>query len=91
MLSEFTRIPYPSKVFENVKVIFPFHTSRRVVKDGNEKILYQLKNYKISKVEISIEPDKYVMIVIPSMQVDLQRIPRSMAVILYTHSVKDIC
>lgn len=73
-LSPFAKIPYPSDDFKNLKVIFPYYTSKRLAKEGNEKILYQFKKYKISKEEISSQPDKYVMIVRPSMQKDLERI-----------------
>jgi ribonuclease J len=73
-MSEFAKIPYPSDDFKNLKVIFPYYTSKRLVKEGNEKILYQFKKHKISKEEISSQPDKYVMIVRPSMQKDLERI-----------------
>lgn len=73
-LSPFAKIPYPSDDFKNLKVIFPYYTSKRLAKEGNEKILYQFKNFKISKEEISSQPDKYVMIVRPSMQKDLERI-----------------
>ena len=73
-LSKFASIPYPSENFENLKVMFPFYTSRRLKKEGNEKILYQFKKYKITKGEISNQSDKIVMIVRPSMQKDLEKI-----------------
>lgn len=73
-LSPFAKIPYPSDDFKNVKVIFPYYTSKRLAKEGNEKILYQFKKFKISKEEIGDHPDKYVMIVRPSMRKDLERI-----------------
>jgi ribonuclease J len=73
-LSSFAKIPCPSEKFKNLKVIFPYYTSKRLAKEGNEKILYQFKNFKISKEEISSQPDKYVIIVRPSMQKDLERI-----------------
>ncbi|MDD4697640.1 MAG: MBL fold metallo-hydrolase [Fermentimonas sp.] len=73
-LSEFAKIPFPSKEFEKLKVMFPYYTSRRLKNEGNEKILYQFKNYKITKEEISEQSDKIVMIVRPSMQKDLENI-----------------
>ena len=73
-LSEFAKIPYPSKDFENIKVMFPYYTSRRLKIEGNERILYQFKEYKITKEEISQQSDKIVMIVRPSMQKDLEHI-----------------
>lgn len=73
-LSPFAKIPYPSDNFKNLMVIFPYYTSKRLAKEGNKNILYQFKNFKISKKEISNQPDKYVMIVRPSMQKDLENI-----------------
>ena len=73
-LSKFANLPFPSKQFENVKVIFPYYTSRRLKNGGNEEILYQLKNYKITKEEISTQSKNIVMIVRPSMQKDLEHI-----------------
>jgi ribonuclease J len=73
-LSTFAKIPFPSDDFKSLKVIYPYYTSKRLAKEGNEKILYQFKKYKISKEEISNNPDKYVMIIRPSMQKDLERI-----------------
>ena len=74
IISEFAKTPYASVSFKNLKVIYPFYTSKRLAKEGNEKILYQFKKFKISKEEISSQPDKYVLIVRPSMQKDLERI-----------------
>ena len=73
-LSEFGQIPHPSKNYKNLKVIYPRYTSNRLAKEGNERILYQFKNFKISKDEIHSHPDKYVMIIRPSMKTDLERI-----------------
>ncbi len=73
-LSKYAGIPYPSENFDNLKVMFPYFTSRRLKNEGNEKILYEFKKFKITKEEISIQSDKIVMIVRPSMQKDLEKI-----------------
>jgi ribonuclease J len=73
-LSKYASIPYPSEDFKNLKVMFPFYTSRRLKNEGHEKILYQFKKYKITKEEISNQSEKIVMIVRPSMQKDLEKI-----------------
>ena len=75
-LSKYAGIPYPSENFENLKVMFPFFTSRRLKNEGNEKILYEFNKFKITKEEISNQSEKIVMIVRPSMQKDLERINR---------------
>ncbi|MDO9155019.1 MAG: MBL fold metallo-hydrolase [Paludibacter sp.] len=73
-LSDFAKIPYPSKEFENLKVMFPYYTSRRLKNEGNKTILYQFKDYKITKEEIGNQAEKIVMLVRPSMQKDLEKI-----------------
>ena len=73
-LSRFAKIPYPSKEYENLKVMFPYYTSRRLKNEGNKTILYQFKEYKITKEEIGNQADKIVMIIRPSMQKDLENI-----------------
>jgi len=73
-LSKYAGIPYPSENFENLKVMFPFFTSRRLKNEGNEKILYEFKKFKITKEEISNQSEKIVMTVRPSMQKDLENI-----------------
>ncbi len=73
-LSEYAGIPNPSENFENLKVMFPYFTSRRLKNEGNEKVLYQFKKFKITKEEISNQSENIVMIVRPSMQKDLEKI-----------------
>jgi len=73
-LSKYAGIPYPSDDFENLKVMFPFFTSRRLANEGNEKILYEFTKFKIKKEEIGNQSENIVMIVRPSMQKDLDKI-----------------
>ena len=73
-LSRFAKIPYPSKEFENLKVMFAHYTDKRLTKEGNDKILFEFKHYKITKEEIGNQADKIVMLVRPSMQKDLENI-----------------
>ena len=73
-LSKYAGIPYPSDDFENLKVMFPKYTSDRLSREGNEKILYQFTKFKITKEEINNQSEKVVMIVRPSMQIDLDRV-----------------
>jgi len=73
-LSKFANLPFPSKDFSNLYVMFPFFLSRKLSNAGNEEILYQFKNYKITKKEISKKYSETVMIVRPSLQKDLSHI-----------------
>ncbi|MEA3295563.1 MAG: MBL fold metallo-hydrolase RNA specificity domain-containing protein, partial [Patescibacteria group bacterium] len=73
-LSKYAKIQYPSNSFKNLKVMFPFFTSHRLRNEGNEKILYQFKKFKITKEEISKQSNDIVMLVRPSMKDDLKLI-----------------
>ena len=70
-LSKFGTIPYPSMSFPEIKVFFPYRLSRIISNQGNQQLLYQFKNYKITKEQIDDQYDKIVMIVRPSMLKDL--------------------
>lgn len=73
-LSTYARIPFPSDNFKNLKVFFPYYLSKRLSNQGMEKILYQFKQFMVKKEEISVNPEKYVMLVRPSMKKDLEYI-----------------
>ena len=73
-LSRFALIPNPSKKFENLKVMFAHLTDRRLTREGNDKILFEFKQNKITKEEIGNQADKIVMLIRPSMQIDLEKI-----------------
>lgn len=73
-LSNFASLPYPSKDFDDIKVIFPYFLCQRLVKENNEKLLYQFRHHKITKKEISLNQHNIVMIVRPSMKFELERI-----------------
>jgi ribonuclease J len=73
-LSKYAGIPYPTENFKNLKVMFPYFTSRRLKNEGNEKVLYEFKKFKITKEEITNHAEKIVMTVRPSMQKDLENI-----------------
>ena len=73
-LSKYAGIPYPSEDFGNLKVMFPYKMSNKLTNEGNEKILYQFKKFKITKEEISNQAENIVMLVRPSMKKDLDYI-----------------
>ncbi|MFW5721291.1 MAG: MBL fold metallo-hydrolase [Bacteroidota bacterium] len=73
-LSRFAKLPYPSADYKNLRVIFPYYTSKRLTNEGNKHILFQFKDYKITKEQVAQYPEDIVMIVRPSMQKDLDHI-----------------
>ncbi len=73
-LSKFAKIPFPSIGFRNLKVMFPYYICQKLMKEGNEDVFLQFKQYKITKEEISKQSDKIVMFVRPSMQKHIENI-----------------
>jgi ribonuclease J len=74
VLSEHAGIPYPSKEFRNIRVMFPWHLSNRLARSGNKDVLYQFTGMKITRAEIGENPAKFVLIVRPSLLTDLKKI-----------------
>lgn len=74
VLSAYASIPFPSSNFPEVRVYYPYFLSRRISNEGNVEILYQFKDYKITKGEIDENYDKIVMLVRPSVQKDLEKL-----------------
>ncbi|MCF7859939.1 MAG: MBL fold metallo-hydrolase [Candidatus Cloacimonetes bacterium] len=73
-LSKFAKLPYPSNSFSNIRVMYPYYSCKKLKDDGNEKVFYQFKKYRITKEDISKQSDKIVMLVRPSMKKDLEHI-----------------
>lgn len=74
-LSKHAAIPFPSKNFDEVKVIFPYFLCKRLAGENNEKLLYQFQKFKITKEQISSNKSNIVLLVRPSMKIDLDHIP----------------
>ena len=70
-LSAYGRLPFPSKDFPEIRVFFPFRLARMISSKGKRELLYQFKDYKITKDQISDQADQIVMTIRPSMQSDL--------------------
>lgn len=73
-LSKFGILPFPSDDFKNVKVIFTTYVTRKLTREGNEKYFYQFRYNKISKEEIDKQAANIVIVVRPSMMIDLDLI-----------------
>lgn len=71
IISVYGDVPHPDKNNPNIKVIFPYRLSRKMVKEEHGQLLYDFKSYKITKPEIDANPGKYVLFVRPSMKLDL--------------------
>ena len=74
ILSRFARIPFPSEKFKDMKVLFASYLCRKLKDDGREKQFYQFKRFKITKEEISNQPDAFVMTVRPALKAELEHI-----------------
>lgn len=73
-ISGLAKIPYPSRSYKNIRVYFSQRICNRYA-DMNEKDrLYRFKNYKISRDEIGAHPDRFVMVVKPSMLTEVSKL-----------------
>jgi len=73
-LKKHPRIPYPSRRWPDLKVLFTKKQCDRLVEQDNKEIMYKFKNSKITKEEISEHPEKVCLLVRPSIKADLDRI-----------------
>lgn len=73
-LSAFARLPSPLKGFSNLKVLFPYRLTTSLFNRGYGRIASKFSKHKISKDEISENPSNYVVLVRPSMMIDLEKI-----------------
>jgi ribonuclease J len=74
ILNGLAKIPDPLSGFDKVKVFYPYYLTDRLSRGNKEKLLYRFKPYKISKAEISANPGNFIMMVRPTMILDLSHI-----------------
>jgi len=74
--ARFAAIHHPSDSFKNIKVLFPYFLTSRMISAHHEELIYPLKEHKIVRAEIESNPGNFVMCIRPSMQFELERMPR---------------
>lgn len=74
VLSGLAKIPDPLNGFNKIKVFYPYYLTDRLAKENKEKLLYRFRPYKISREEISANPGNFIMMVRPTMMLDLSHI-----------------
>lgn len=72
-LSKYAGTPYPSKSY-GIKVIFTKYICDRLRRQNDKKLMYEFQPHKVTTKEISKSPNKYAMLVRPSMKIDLKNI-----------------
>ena len=73
-LKEFARLPYPSADFENIRVFFPWYLCKQIKEKNRQELMYRFKQYKITKEEIARNRQQIMLLVRPSMLLDLKKI-----------------
>ncbi|MDP2854511.1 MAG: MBL fold metallo-hydrolase [Smithellaceae bacterium] len=73
-LSYFATLPSPLKGFSNLKVLYPYRLTTSLFKRGYGAMAIKFSKHKISKDYISEDPSNYVVLVRPSMIIDLEKI-----------------
>jgi len=74
VLNGLAKIPDPLNGFNKIKVFYPYYLTDRLAKENKEKLLYRFRPYKISREEISANPGNFIMMVRPTMTLDLSHI-----------------
>jgi len=75
-LSEFAGLPYPGEDFPEIRVFFPYFLSKQFNSPKKQHFLFEFKNYKITKEQISEMSGKVVMLVRDSMLTDIKHIDK---------------
>lgn len=83
-LSDFAKLPTPLKGFPNLKVLFPYRLTTNLFNRGCGKMARKFSKHKISKDEISENPSNFVVLVRPSMMIDLEKINANDGNLIYS-------
>jgi ribonuclease J len=83
-LSEFSKLPTPLKGFSNLRVFYPEYLLQKFIKLGHNLLIEKYSKASISISEISNKPSSYVMLVRPSMKIDLEKINFMCGNLLYS-------
>jgi ribonuclease J len=83
-LSDFARLPSPLKGFSNLKVLFPYRLTTNLFNRGYGKMASKFSKHKTSKGEITENPSNYVVLVRPSMIIDLEKIIADNSNLIYS-------
>ncbi len=83
-LARFSRLPTPLKGFQNIKVLYPYRYTTKLFKRGFGDRAYRFTSHKIQKTEISANPSRYVLLVRPSMDIDINKIETTHGNLIYS-------
>jgi ribonuclease J len=83
-LSEFSKLPTPLNGFSNLRVFYPEYLLQKLIKLGNNSLIEKYSKASIRISEISNKPSGYVMLVRPSMKIDLEKINLMYGNLLYS-------
>jgi ribonuclease J len=73
-MSAYATIPFASKSFPEIKVMYPYYLSKMIADKMGKEFLYQFQPFKITKQEIAKRRNEIVFLIRPSMKLDIDRI-----------------
>jgi len=83
-LSDFAALPSPQRKYPDIKVLFPYRLTTSLFRRGYGKMARKFSKYKIKRDEIIKNPSDHVVIVRPSMRIDLEKIIASKGNLVYS-------
>ncbi|MDP3946517.1 MAG: MBL fold metallo-hydrolase [Lutibacter sp.] len=75
-MATYGRIPFPSPLFPEIKVMYPYFISKMIADKISKEFLYQFQAFKITKEQISEKRKEIVFLVRSSMKMDIDRIDK---------------
>lgn len=70
-LSQHARLPDPLRGFDNIKVSFSQHLVGDLLKSEQSDLVYPFTKFKVTMEELAESPEKYIMIIRPSLNREL--------------------
>ncbi len=72
-LSKFAGLPHLSSSFKDIRVIYPYRTTKRLFDNGHGDLANRFSPYKINWIEIDIDPSGYVILIGERLKSEIKR------------------
>jgi ribonuclease J len=84
ILSDYGKLPTPIKKFPNLRVLFNYRTTTKLIKTNRTDLVYPFKPYKITSAELNTSPNQFVVLVRPSLLPEIKKIAWKDGIVVYS-------
>jgi ribonuclease J len=78
------KLPYPSNKYSSIKVFYPFRITQKIFSEIGKEYAKRFSAFYISKEKLKNEQDNIIMIVRPSMLIDLEKCEFQNGIFIYS-------